>query len=87
MGTEAAVRAAPDGYTPLLMTSTNAINQSLYDNLHFDIVRDIVPIASIIRGMGVLEVRPDFPAKTGPEFIAYAKANRGKIIGALGRWS
>jgi tripartite-type tricarboxylate transporter receptor subunit TctC len=79
LGTEAAVRAAPDGYTLLLMTSTNAINQTLYDNLHFDIVRDIVPIASVIRGMGVLEVHPDFPAKTGPEFIAYAKANPGKI--------
>jgi tripartite-type tricarboxylate transporter receptor subunit TctC len=79
LGTEAAVRAAPDGYTLLLMTSTNAINQTLYDDLHFDIVRDIVPIASINRGMGVLEVHPDFPAKTGPEFIAYAKANPGRI--------
>jgi tripartite-type tricarboxylate transporter receptor subunit TctC len=79
LGTEAAVRAAPDGYTLLLMTSGNALNQTLYDNLHFDIVRDIVPIASINRGMGVLEVHPDFPAKTGPEFIAYAKANPGKI--------
>jgi tripartite-type tricarboxylate transporter receptor subunit TctC len=79
LGTEAAVRAAPDGYTLLLMTSTNAINQTLYEDLHFDIVRDIVPIASINRGMGVLEVHPDFPAKTGPEFIAYAKANPGRI--------
>jgi tripartite-type tricarboxylate transporter receptor subunit TctC len=79
LGTEAAVRAAPDGYTLLLMTSTNAINQTLYEDLHFDIVRDIVPIASINRGMGVLEVHPDFPAKTGPEFIAYAKANAGRI--------
>jgi tripartite-type tricarboxylate transporter receptor subunit TctC len=79
LGTEAAVRAAPDGYTLLLMTSSNAINQTLYDDLHFDIVRDIVPIASINRGMGVLEVHPDFPAETGPEFIAYARANPGKI--------
>jgi len=79
LGTESVVRAAPDGYTLLLMSSSNAINQTLYDNLHFDIVRDIVPIASINRGMGVLEVHPDFPAKTGPEFITYVRANPGKI--------
>jgi tripartite-type tricarboxylate transporter receptor subunit TctC len=79
LGTEAVVRAAPDGYTLLYMGASNAINQTLYDNLHFDIVKDIVPIASINRGMGVLEVHPDFPAKTGPEFIAHAKANPGRI--------
>ena len=61
------------------MTSGNALNQTLNDNLHFDIVRDIVPIASINRGMDLLEVHLDFPAKTEPEFIAYAKANPGKI--------
>jgi len=79
VGTELVVRAPPDGYTLLYLTSTNTINQTLYENLNFDIVRDIVPIASINRGMGVLEVHPSFPAKTGPEFIAYAKANPGKI--------
>ncbi len=79
VGTEVAVRAAPDGYTLLLLTVGNAINQTLYQNLNFDAVRDIVPVASINRGMGVLEVHPDFPAKTGPEFIAYAKANPGRI--------
>ena len=79
MGTEVVVRAAPDGYTLLLLTVGNAINRTLFQNLNFDILRDIVPVASINRGMGVLEVHPDFPAKTGPEFIAYAKANPGKI--------
>lgn len=79
VGTEAAVRAAPDGYTLLLFTVSNTFNQTLYRNLNFDILRDVIPVASINRGMGVLEVHPDFPAKTGPEFIAYAKANPGKI--------
>jgi tripartite-type tricarboxylate transporter receptor subunit TctC len=84
LGTEAAVRAAPDGYTLLLMTSSNAINQTLYDNLNFDIVRDLVPVASINRGIGVLEVHPSFPAKTVPEFVVYARANPGKINFASG---
>jgi tripartite-type tricarboxylate transporter receptor subunit TctC len=79
VGTEVVVRAPPDGYTLLLLTVSNAINQTLYQDLNFDIVRDIVPVASINRGMGVLEVHPSFPATTGPEFIAYAKANPGKI--------
>jgi tripartite-type tricarboxylate transporter receptor subunit TctC len=79
VGTEAAVRASPDGYTLLLMTSTNAINQTLYDKLNFDITRDIIPVASINRGIGVLEVHPSFRAKTVPEFIAYVKANQGQV--------
>jgi tripartite-type tricarboxylate transporter receptor subunit TctC len=79
VGTEAVVRAPPDGYTLLFLTSSNTINQTLYQDLRFDIVRDIVAVASINRGMGVLEVHPSFPAKTGAEFIAYVKANPGKI--------
>jgi len=79
VGTEVVVRAAPDGYTLLLFTVSNAINQTLYKNLSFDILRDIIPVASINRGMGVLEVHPSFPAKTGAELIAYAKAHPGKI--------
>jgi len=79
VGTEVVVMAPPDGYTLLLLTSSNTINQTLYDNLNFDIVRDIVAVASINRGMGVLEVHPSFPAETGAEFIAYAKTNPGKI--------
>jgi tripartite-type tricarboxylate transporter receptor subunit TctC len=79
VGTEVVVKAPPDGYTLLLLTVGNAINQTLYANLSFDILRDIVSVASINRGMGVLEVHPSFPAKTGPELIAYAKANPGRI--------
>src|SRR3984893_12741830 len=67
------------------MTSTNAINQTLYDKLNFEITRDIIPVATIERGWGVMEVHPSFPAKTVPEFIAYAKANPGKInMGVVG---
>jgi tripartite-type tricarboxylate transporter receptor subunit TctC len=73
------VRAPPDGYTLLEISASNAWNSALYDNLTFDILRDIVPIAGVRRAGGVLEVTPDFPAKTVPEFIAYAKKNPGKI--------
>jgi tripartite-type tricarboxylate transporter receptor subunit TctC len=79
VGTAVVVRAPPDGYTLLALSSSNTINQTLYQDLSFDIVRDIVAVASIYRGMGVLEVHPSFPAKTGAEFIAYVKANPGKI--------
>ena len=79
LAAEAAVHAPPDGYTLLLVTSVNAINAKLYDNLSFDLVRDIVPVARLCRGPGVMEVNPTFPAKTVPEFISYAKANPGKI--------
>ena len=73
------MRAPADGYTLLLINSANAINASLYGNLNFDFVRDITPVASIARTPDVMEVNPSFPAKTVPEFIAYAKANPGKI--------
>jgi tripartite-type tricarboxylate transporter receptor subunit TctC len=79
IGTEAVVRAAPDGYTLLLVTPANAINAALYPNLNFNFIRDMVPIASICLGPFVMVVNPSLPAKTVPEFIAYAKANPGKI--------
>jgi tripartite-type tricarboxylate transporter receptor subunit TctC len=84
IGTEVAVRAPSDGYTLLLANTTNAINATLYDNLNFNFIRDIAPVASIVRGPNVMEVHPSFPAKTVPEFIAYAKANPGKINFASG---
>jgi tripartite-type tricarboxylate transporter receptor subunit TctC len=76
---EAVVRAPPDGYTLLLVTSVNAINATLYENLSFDLIHDIAPVVRLARGPGVMEVNPTFPAKTVPEFIAYAKAHPGKI--------
>ena len=79
IATEAVVQAPPDGYTLLLVTSANAINATLYDKLNFNFIRDIAPVASIIRVPNVMEVNPSVPAKTVPEFIAYAKANPGKI--------
>jgi tripartite-type tricarboxylate transporter receptor subunit TctC len=78
LATEAVVRAPPDGYTLLLVGSPNAINATLYDKLNFNFVRDIVPIASFIRGALVMVVHPSVPAQTVPEFIAYAKENPGK---------
>src|SRR2546428_4576600 len=79
IATEAVVRAPPDGYTLLLVGSPNAINATLYDNLNFNFMRDIAPVASLIRGALVMVVHPSVPAKTLPEFIAYAKANPGKL--------
>jgi tripartite-type tricarboxylate transporter receptor subunit TctC len=81
---EAVVRAAPDGYTLLLTLDANAINATLYDKLNFNLTRDIAPVAGIIRAPFVMVVNPSFPATTVPEFIAYAKANPGKINMASG---
>src|SRR5262249_9751648 len=79
IATELVVRASPDGYMLLLITSTNAVNASLYTNLNFNVIHDIVPVARIGGTPFVLVVNPSFPAKTVPELIAYAKANPGKI--------
>ena len=79
IGTELVVRAPPDGYTLLLVGTTNAINATLYDKLNFNFIRDLAPVASIMRTTSVMVVHPSFPAKTVPEFVAYAKANPGKI--------
>jgi len=79
IATEAVVRAAPDGYMLLFVTATNAINTTLYEKLSFNLSRDVAPVASLIRAPSVLEVNPSVPAKTVPEFIAYAKANPGKL--------
>jgi tripartite-type tricarboxylate transporter receptor subunit TctC len=80
IGTEAVVRAPPDGYTLLLGTSANVISAMLYDKLNFNFVRDIAPVAAFSSGAPlVMEVNPSVPAKTVPEFIAYAKANPGKV--------
>ena len=79
IGTEAVVRAPPDGYTLLLVNSANAINATLHEKLSFNFIRDIVPIASIMRQPIVLLVNCSVPANSVPEFIAYAKANPGKL--------
>jgi tripartite-type tricarboxylate transporter receptor subunit TctC len=79
IATEAVVRAAPDGYTLLFTGSNDAWNTALYDNLSFNYVRDIAPVASFSKGMGVLVVPPSFPARTVHEFIAYARDNPAKV--------
>jgi len=84
IGTEMAVRAAPDGYTLLLAIAANAVNATLYDNLSFNFIRDITPVAGLVRVPQIMEVHPSVPASTVPEFIAYAKANPGKLNMASG---
>jgi tripartite-type tricarboxylate transporter receptor subunit TctC len=79
IATEAVVRAAPDGYTLLLVGPPQAINATLYEKLNFNFLRDIAPVAGIIRAPNVMEVNPSVPAKTVSEFIAYAKANPGRV--------
>ena len=79
LATEMVVRARPDGYTLLEASSTNAWNTTLYRNLSFDFIRDIAPVASLCRYAGVMVVNQSVPADTVPEFIAYAKANPGKM--------
>jgi tripartite-type tricarboxylate transporter receptor subunit TctC len=79
IGTEAVVRAPADGYTLLLVGAPNAINATLYDKLNYNFIRDIAPVAGLIREPNVMVLNPSVPAKTVPDFIAYAKANPRKI--------
>ena len=79
IATDAVVRAPPDGYTLLYVTTANASNATVYDKLHFDFIHDIAPVAAIISFPYIMVVNPSVPAKTLPEFITYAKANPGKI--------
>src|SRR5262245_25241653 len=88
IGTESVVRATPDGYTLLLVSITNAMNATLYKKLNFNFIREIAPVASIGGTPYVMVINPSVPAKTVPEFIAYAKANPGKInMGSSGSGS
>src|SRR5262245_62038762 len=90
IGTEAVVKALPDGYTLLMVSPPNVINATIYEQLNYNFIRDIVPIASISREASVVAVHPSVRAKTIPEFIAYARSNPGKInmasagIGTMG---
>jgi tripartite-type tricarboxylate transporter receptor subunit TctC len=84
IGTEAVVRAPADGYTLLMVGSWSAINATLYDKLNFNFIRDIAPVAGVLRGPSVMVVNPSVPAKSVPEFIAYAKANPRKLNMASG---
>ena len=79
LGTEAALTAPPDGYTMLLVNPAHGINATLYKNLNFNFIRDVAPVAGLIRTPNVMEVTPSLPVKTVAEFIAYCKANPGKI--------
>ena len=88
IGTESVVRAAPDGYTLLLVSLSNAVNATLYKRLNFNFIREIAPVASIGGATYVMVVNPSVPARTVPEFIAYARANPGKInMGSSGSGS
>jgi tripartite-type tricarboxylate transporter receptor subunit TctC len=82
IATEAVVRAAPDGYTLLLVSVANTVNATLYDRLGFNFMQDIAPVAGLIRGPLVMELNPAVAARTVPEFIAYASANPGKVNAA-----
>jgi tripartite-type tricarboxylate transporter receptor subunit TctC len=79
IGTEAVVHARPDGHTLLMAGAVNTVNETLYDRLNFSFVRDIAPVASVMRIPQIIDVHPSLPVKTLPEFIAYAKANPGKL--------
>jgi tripartite-type tricarboxylate transporter receptor subunit TctC len=88
IGTEMVARAPADGYTLLLVNLTHAINATLYEKLNYNFIRDFAPVAGIVGVSNVVEVHPSVPAKTLPEFIAYAKANPGKInMGSAGNGS
>src|SRR5258708_923353 len=88
IGTESVVRATPDGYTLLLVGLSNAMNATLYKKLNFNFIRDMAPVASIGGALYVMVINPSVPAKTVPEFIAYAKANPSKInMGSSGSGS
>jgi tripartite-type tricarboxylate transporter receptor subunit TctC len=84
IATEGVVRAAADGYTLLLVSAAHAINATLYDRLNYNFLRDIAPVAGVIRVPNLMEVNPSLPPKSVPEFIAYAKANPGKVNYASG---
>ena len=84
IATEAVVRAPPDGYTLLVVNASNAINATVYEKLSFNFIRDIAPVAGFKRQFNILVVHPSVPVATVPEFIAYAKANPGKLSQAVG---
>jgi len=84
IATEAVVNAPPDGYTLLLVSPPNFVNATLYERLNYNFLRDIVPVAALVRVPNVMEVHPSVPAKTVPEFVAYAKANPDKLNMASG---
>jgi tripartite-type tricarboxylate transporter receptor subunit TctC len=80
LATEAVVRAPADGHTLLMVTAMNAFSAGLYDNLSFDVVRDIAPVAGVMHGTGVVVVKPAAPVRSIPELVAFAKANPGKLL-------